>query len=219
MSTDSGIPDLAGMSFILGEEKDFSGGIFGMLNSTFAKKNPKLFYLLYRKTFFHPNAEPNACHLFLSDLEKQKKLLGIATMNIDFLHQKAGSKSVHEYWGNMRMNHCSLCNKSFDWDIAQQNDIPLCDLCGHVILPDFVLRNLGTYQDNIRDGSNILSKADLMIIAGTKNSWRNFPESTPKVIVNLELPEINESNSLFIQENIAKVFTDVKKVLIHTPIV
>ncbi len=203
------------MSLVLGEEKGFNGGIFRMLNSTFAKKNPELFYRLYRKTFFHPDAEPNACHLFLADLEKQEKLLGIATMNIDCLHQKAGNKKVHEYWGNMRLNHCSHCNKSFDWDIAQENNIPMCDVCGHLILPDFVLRNLGTYPDNIRNGSKIISEADLLIIAGTKNSWRSFPESIPKVIVNLELPQINDSNSIYIQENIAKVFADVKKVLHH----
>lgn len=210
ISTDSGIPDLAAISDILQKEEGYSSGIFGMLNRTFATNNPELFYQLYRKTFFHPHAHPNACHYFLANLEQEGKIKGIVTMNIDYLHQKAGSKIVHEFWGNMRINRCTVCEQEYDWGMAQNYNIPICHKCGGVIIPDFVFRNLGTYPENISNGNKILNQADLIIIAGTKQTWRSASIDVPKVIINMQHPDTSNKNTFYIQGNIASVFTDLQ---------
>lgn len=44
-----------------------------------------------------PAATPNACHLALAKLEKEKKLKAVITQNIDGLHQKAGSKTYSSF--------------------------------------------------------------------------------------------------------------------------
>ncbi|MGX7245809.1 SIR2 family NAD-dependent protein deacylase [Enterococcus quebecensis] len=211
ISTDSGIPDLAGISTILNAEPNFDGGVFGMLNPTFAINNPALFYDLYRKTFFHPDAKPNPCHTFLSELESQKKILGIATMNIDCLHQTSGSKNVYEYWGNVQLNHCTNCKRQYDWTIIKENKVPICETCGSVVIPDFVLRSLATYSTNVQQGTTLLHQADLILIAGTKQSRGSLPSQTSKVIINLEKPYSLDENTLFIQGNTSKVFSDVSK--------
>ncbi len=208
ISTDSGIPDLDGMRAVL---KEYASeiGIFDLLNKSFVEQNPKLFYELYRKTFFQPESIPNACHRLLAMLEKQNKLLGVATMNIDYLHQKAGSKTVYEYWGNIRLNKCSQCNQVYDWDIIIDNEIPVCTECGGLIIPDFILRGLGTYPENIKQGSNIIQQADLILIAGVRNNYRNFPKETPKVIVNRENMDLSDRNTFFIRKNIETVFNEL----------
>lgn len=210
ISTDSGIPDLAEISNILQKETGYSGGVFGMLNRNFAMNYPELFYRLYRKTFFHPHARPNVCHNFLASLEQKGKLKGIATMNIDCLHQKAGSKTVYEFWGNMRRNRCALCEQEYDWDMAQNQDIPVCPICGGIILPDFVFRNLSTYPEQTSSGNKMLSQADLIIIAGTRQNWRSASIDVPQVIVNLQQPDTINKNTFYIQGNISSVFADLQ---------
>ena len=41
-------------------------------------------------------AEPNAAHQKLAQLEEAGRLTAVITQNIDGLHQKAGSKKVYE---------------------------------------------------------------------------------------------------------------------------
>lgn len=211
ISTDSGIPDLSGIDQILSEDSHFHGNVFSLLNSQFATRNPKEFYRLYRKTFFHPEARPNVAHQFLEFLESINKLDGIATMNIDWLHQMAGNKTVYEYWGDMRKNHCIGCQKSYDWMIVRGNSVPHCPDCGQLILPDFVLRNLGTYRDEVFGGQRLIENADLLIIVGTKRSSRSFPSNVPKIIVNEEVSTSQRNGILWIGKNARVVFSRISE--------
>lgn len=198
ISTDSGIPDLSGTDQILSQDDNFDGNVFTLLNSKFAVRNPKEFYRLYRKTFFQPSARPNIAHHFLKHLEEIGKLGGIATMNIDWLHQMSGSKTVYEYWGDMRMNHCIGCHHSYDWNVVRDQPVPYCPICGQLILPDFVLRGLGTYANEILGGRKLIDNADLLIIIGTKRQPDSFPERTPKIVVNAEASTGQEQNTLWL---------------------
>ncbi|MBB2954941.1 NAD-dependent SIR2 family protein deacetylase [Bifidobacterium commune] len=66
--------------------------------------------------FLRPRVRPDAAHRFLARLEREGRLDGVATMNIDRLRQQAGSRHVCEYWGDMRLNHCAACGRACDWD-------------------------------------------------------------------------------------------------------
>ena len=46
------------------------------------------------------DAQPNAAHRKLAELEAAGKLRAVITQNIDGLHQKAGSRNVLELHGN-----------------------------------------------------------------------------------------------------------------------
>ena len=50
--------------------------------------------------------QPTFTHRFLSSLEKENRLSGIVTQNIDGLHQKAGSVQVTELHGSFESGVC-----------------------------------------------------------------------------------------------------------------
>ncbi|MFD1125014.1 NAD-dependent deacetylase [Lentilactobacillus raoultii] len=213
ISTESRIPDLLGISRILGADRHFDGDVFGMLDSRFAESRPEEFYRLYRKTFFQPKAKPNFAHKFLAWLESQGKLAGIVTMNIDYLHQLAGSKTVFEYWGDMRKNHCSYCHRPYDWDIIKEQSVPLCPVCGHVIIPDFVMRNLATYQDEISGGRALLAQADLLLIIGTRRSSNSFTSGIPKIVINDEISDQIQNQTLKIHGKSTVIFKELNCII------
>ena len=149
ISTESGIPDLDGIDQILHKSHKFAGDVFRFLDPTEAIADPHTFYQLYRQTFCQPKARPNKAHEALVKLEQAKKLLGVVTMNVDYLHQKAGTRNLAEYWGDVRRNHCTICHRPCDWQKTSTSAVPTCPNCGGLILPDFVLRHLATYPDEI----------------------------------------------------------------------
>ena len=55
------------------------------------------------------NASPNPAHIALAELEKKGLLKAIITQNIDTLHQKAGSHTVHEVHGSLDTLSCLQC--------------------------------------------------------------------------------------------------------------
>lgn len=59
------------------------------------------------------DAQPNAAHLKLAELEQAGRLSAVITQNIDGLHQKAGSRTVLELHGSIWRNHCMRCGKFY----------------------------------------------------------------------------------------------------------
>ncbi|WP_240366828.1 SIR2 family NAD-dependent protein deacylase [Bombilactobacillus bombi] len=217
-STDSGIPDLDEINRILKNDGLFSYvhfhmGVFGLLNPNFAINNSLEFYRLYRKTFFKPFAQPNSTHKFLYTLEKSGILKSLITMNIDTLHQKAGSKNVIEYWGNMRLNRCSKCNRKYDWNLQayERNQIPLCTYCGSIIIPEFVLRNLSSYRSAVKKGEQEIKSADVLIIIGTKRDASSFKTNGTKFVINNTDSQISNENIISINGNSNSVFKIFEK--------
>jgi len=85
-------------------------------------------------------AEPNAGHRALVDLEHQGRLTGLATQNIDGLHQKAGSspKLVHELHGTVWFVDCLQCERRIPMaDVLPRleagDDDPACEVCGGIL--------------------------------------------------------------------------------------
>jgi NAD-dependent deacetylase len=79
------------------------------------RRNPQAFYdwvrPLSQKT---TNAQPNAAHHALVDLERRGKLQAVITQNIDMLHTRAGTKQIFELHGHMREATCIHCFAVFD---------------------------------------------------------------------------------------------------------
>jgi NAD-dependent deacetylase len=167
-STPSGIPDFRSTDSGLWE-----------------KHNPMLVasiwaFRLSPKTFFdwiRPladtllNAQPNAAHLALAELEEMGYLKTIITQNIDNLHQQAGSRRVLEIHGHMREATCVRCYKEVVIDpavehVIRDGKVPQCE-CGGVLKPNVVLfgeelpiRVLNRAMDEAR-------RCDLILVAGS----------------------------------------------------
>lgn len=165
VSTESGIPDFRSVDGLYHQRYAFPPEV--MLSHSFYEEHPKEFFQFYREKLLHLNAEPNAAHKKLAELERAGKLSAVVTQNIDGLHQKAGSRNVFELHGSVLRNHCTRCGKSYGAEFMQKSTgIPTCT-CGGVIKPDVVLYEEGLDQEVLRGAVDAIRKADMLIIGGT----------------------------------------------------
>src|SRR4051812_45016534 len=61
-------------------------------------------------------AEPNAAHHALAELERRGVVDAVVTQNIDCLHERAGSRDVVEVHGSIRTASCPACGRSHTLD-------------------------------------------------------------------------------------------------------
>ncbi len=168
VSTESGIPDFRSTDGLYNQQYDYPPET--ILSYSFYCARPEEFYRFYRDKMLCTNAEPNAAHLKLAQLEQQGKLRAVITQNIDGLHQKAGSKNVLELHGSTYRNHCRKCGKFYGVETVQESrGVPYCD-CGGIIKPDVVLYEEGLDEDTISAAVSAIRAADVLIIGGTSLS-------------------------------------------------
>ena len=165
VSTESKIPDFRSVDGLYKQNYDYPPET--ILSHSFYIRNPEEFYRFYRDKMLFPDAEPNAAHIALANLEKQGKLKAVITQNIDGLHQKAGSKEVLELHGSVLRNHCTHCHKFYSLeDILAMDGVPHCE-CGGIIKPDVVLYEEGLDMPLMERAISYIRDADLLIIGGT----------------------------------------------------
>ncbi|MBQ9278999.1 MAG: NAD-dependent protein deacylase [Lachnospiraceae bacterium] len=166
VSTESGIPDFRSTDGLYNQKYKYPPET--MVSHTFYVQRTEEFFEFYKDKMLFPDAEPNAAHKKLAELEKEGKLKAIVTQNIDGLHQKAGSKEVLELHGSVHRNYCTKCHKFFDLDYVIKSDgVPKCDDCGGIIKPDVVLYEEGLDSSIIARTIDHISHADMLIIGGT----------------------------------------------------
>ena len=165
VSTESGIPDFRSTDGLYHQKYDWPPET--ILSRTFFDRMPEEFYRFYRDKMLPLEAEPNAAHWKLAELEQAGKLTAVVTQNIDGLHTKAGSKQVYELHGSIWRNHCMRCGKSYDPAyIRDSKGIPLC-ACGGKIKPDVVLYEEGLDDEVVSGAVHAIRSADMLIVAGT----------------------------------------------------
>lgn len=166
VSTESGIPDFRSVDGLYHQKYDFPPET--ILSHTFFVRNTKEFYRFYRDKMLCLDAEPNAAHKKLAELEQKGKLKAVVTQNIDGLHQKAGSRRVLELHGSVHRNYCQSCHKTYDaqYMLHAPGEVPRCE-CGGIIKPDVVLYEESLDQQTLRDSIYYISHADVLIIGGT----------------------------------------------------
>ena len=148
VSTESGIPDF--------RSRD---GLYHRMDKRFAKYQPEyllsyeclrnapdVFFDFYRAKLDPRAVQPNAAHRVLAKWEREGRLIGVITQNIDGLHQKAGSVNVQEIHGTTWRNHCVQCNTAYGVDfIFESTGKPRCPKCGGMVRPDVTLYVLHLY--------------------------------------------------------------------------
>ncbi len=166
VSTESGIPDFRSVDGLYNQEYDYPPET--ILSHTFYLRNRPEFYRFYKNKMLCLNAEPNAAHKKLAELEEAGKLKAVITQNIDGLHQAAGSREVLELHGSVHRNFCQKCGKMFDAEyVLNSKDCPVCDECGGDVKPDVVLYEEGLDQHTMQKSVYYISHADMLIIGGT----------------------------------------------------
>ena len=165
VSTESWIPDFRSVDGLYHQKYAYPPET--ILSHTFYEKHPEEFFRFYRDKLLKLDAEPNAAHKKLAELERAGKLTAVVTQNIDGLHQKAGSRTVYELHGSVLRNYCEKCGKFYDAEFMLHSEgVPRCT-CGGRIKPDVVLYEEGLDMDTVRGAVNAISEADMLIVGGT----------------------------------------------------
>lgn len=214
VSTESDIKDFRSKDGLYNMKYDYPPE--EILSHTFFKNKPDEFYRFYKDKMNCLEALPNVCHNYLYELEKKDKLLGIITQNIDGLHTKAGNKNVIELHGSIYRNYCSKCHKSYPVDkVFSGSDIPKCD-CGGVIKPDVVLYEEPLNQDDMYNAIYALSKADLLIVAGTSltvypaSGLLKYYQGDNIVLINYDETNYDHLATLVFHNKIGEIFSKLK---------
>lgn len=211
VSTESGIPDFRSVDGLYNQQWDYPPET--ILSHSFFMKKTEEFYRFYRAKMLCPNAEPNAAHLKLAQLEREGKLTAVVTQNIDGLHQAAGSKNVYELHGSVLRNYCMKCGKFHSVEfIMNSTGVPTCE-CGGVVKPDVVLYEEGLDDSVVNGAVNAIAEADTLIIAGT--SLNVYPAAglvryfrgNNLVIINMSPTGMDSSADLLICGRIGEVLS------------
>lgn len=176
MSTESGIPDFRGPNGIWTKNPDAERQAYQSYYKF--QQDPKAYWIermtgaSWLKDLI--NARPNPGHLALAQLEKMSILKCIVTQNIDNLHQKAGSKKVLDYHGNISLLRCYSCDSRFDPAeyeldrlLAQDRLPPYCRKCNGVLKSDVVHFNEAIPADVAEKSREEVANCDVMLICGT----------------------------------------------------
>ena len=214
VSTESGIPDFRSVDGLYNQKYDYPPET--ILSHTFFMRKPEEFYRFYREKMLITDAEPNAAHKKLAELEAAGKLKAVVTQNIDGLHQKAGSKAVYELHGSVLRNYCMRCGKFYSAeDLMKNSGVPHCS-CGGTIKPDVVLYEEGLNEDTVQKAIRAISNADLLIIGGTSlvvypaTGLINYFRGKHLVLVNKSATDRDSEADLLLPASIGEVFGQLK---------
>ena len=213
VSTESGRPDFRSVDGLYNQKYDVPPET--ILSDVYFYTHTEDFFRFYREKMLFPDAQPNAAHKKLFELEQADRLRGIVTQNIDGLHRKAGNKRVYELHGTVYENTCLECGKKYDLDyMLNTTGVPRC-ACGGVIKPDVVLYGESLDQNTIIGACREISQADCLIVAGTSltvqpaASFIEYFSGRDLVVINKSGTSADRSATLVIREPVGQVLGEI----------
>ena len=215
VSTESGIPDFRSVDGLYHQQYEYPPET--ILSHSFYVQNPKEFYRFYKNKMICLDAEPNAAHRKLAELEQAGKLKAVITQNIDGLHQQAGSRVVLELHGSVHRNYCQKCHRLYDAKyILDSGAIPVCEDCGGVIKPDVVLYEESLDMDVMGAAISYIRQADILIVGGTSLAVYpaagliDYYNGDKLVLINRDATPMDRRANLLIQGNIGQVLGGIE---------
>ncbi|NBU94603.1 MAG: NAD-dependent deacetylase [Actinobacteria bacterium] len=172
ISTDSGIPDFRGPNGVWTKNPaaEKASDISYYLN------DPEVRRAAWQSRLNNPawHAEPNHGHLAIAALERDGRLHGLVTQNIDGLHQRAGNDPdrVIEVHGTIWFSRCWDCGDRCDMAdtlerVRAGDPDPSCDLCGGILKSDTISFGQALVPEVIDRALRVSSEADLMLAVGS----------------------------------------------------
>ena len=211
VSTESGIPDFRSVDGLYRQKFEYPPE--QIISHSFYERNPEYFFRFYREKMLPLGFEPNITHKVLARWEAEGKLSAVVTQNIDGLHQTAGSQRVYELHGSVLRNYCTRCRKFYPAEFVKNCDgIPKCD-CGGIVKPDVVLYEEQLDGDTIERSVMAISRADLLIVAGTSLTVYpaaglvNYYRGNRLVLINRDETPYDHQADLVFHESLGDVFS------------
>lgn len=213
VSTESGIPDFRSVDGLYNQQYKYAPEV--MVSHSFYDSHTEEFFDFYKNKMIALEAQPNAAHKRLAELEQEGKLKAVITQNIDGLHYAAGSKEVMELHGSVHRNYCERCGKFYPVEyIAESEGVPKCE-CGGRVKPDVVLYEEGLNYDTMQKAIQYIREADVLIIGGTSlvvypaAGFIDYFNGSHLVIINMDETSKEINADLVINEKIGEVFAQV----------
>lgn len=183
-------------------------------------RNPELvnqFYNERRKQLYE--AEPNAGHLLLAELDKYFDVR-IITQNIDDLHERAGSHHVLHLHGELKKVRSSrnpdLIQDLNGWELKYGTR---CE-DGSLQRPHVVF--FGEAVPNIEPATEIVQQADIFVIIGTSlavypaaSLLHYAPKDIPVFVIDPQIPQQARSMGInTIEKGASEGMAELKKILL-----
>lgn len=132
------------------------------------------------------DAEPNAGHLALLELERRGKLDTLITQNVDGLHHKAGHDPalIVEVHGNVREVVCLSCGDRGPMEVALERvrageEDPRCDACGGILKSATISFGQSLVPEDLDRAERAARRCDLMLAVGTSLTVTPICEVVP----------------------------------------
>jgi NAD-dependent deacetylase len=170
ISTESGIPDFRSPTGIWAQ---YDPTEYATLDA-FVADPAKVWEFYGMRLASLGEAEPNAGHRALAELEERGWIDAVITQNVDGLHLRAGSRNVVEVHGSIRTASCTVCGTTVPAAQALTGlPVPPCLDCGHVLKPDVVLFGELLPRAAIERATRLAGEARLLLVVGS--SLEVFP--------------------------------------------
>lgn len=192
------------------------------------RTDPEKFFVWFRPLAGQIfNAQPNAAHIALAELEKAGYVRTIVTQNIDALHQKAGSRHVVEMHGTMLTLSCTQCFSQVESGryisaFVEKGEIPHCS-CGGVLKPDVILFGEQLPQKAWFKAQANSRQCDLMLVAGSSLEvlpvaglpMQAIDRGAHLIIVNNAPTYLNVRADVVLTEDVAEVIPAIAEQVLH----
>jgi NAD-dependent deacetylase len=225
VSTPSGIPDFRSEGTGLWS-RDEPMEVASL--STF-RTHPERFFQWFRPLAGQIfNAQPNAAHRALAEMEQAGISLTIITQNIDMLHQKAGSKKVIEMHGTLQTLSCTSCYRKYDSKVFVEifiadGSIPHCTACGGTLKPDVILFGEQLPQSALFEAQSAARACDLMVVAGSSLEvlpvaglpMQAVDRGAHLIVINNSPTYINVRADVVIMDDVASIIPEIAKRALH----
>ena len=172
ISTDSGIPDFRGPQGVW--TKNPGAEKMATLQHYVADPEVRKRAWKSRLDTFARQAEPNAGHRALVDLEHRGNLHTLITQNVDGLHQAAGSapEKIVEIHGTIREVTCLDCGERAPMEralarVRAGEEDPACRSCGGILKSATISFGQALVQDDLRRAELAARGCDLLLAVGS----------------------------------------------------
>lgn len=112
-------------------------------------------------------AAPNPGHTALARLAERVPHLTLVTQNVDNLHQRAGSRDVIEFHGNIFADRCF--EEGTLHTVEHTEEIPLCPDCGAYLRPGVVWFGEAIPEQALARSSAAAAHCDVFLSVGTSS--------------------------------------------------
>jgi len=167
VSTESGIPDFRSPTGIWSRYDPMEYATIDAF-----RRDPRKVWEFYGlRLRVLAEAEPNAAHLALAELERLGVVKAVVTQNIDLLHERAGSRQVVEVHGSIRTASCPGCGERYPLErvleLLETAGAPECPACGRVLKPDVVFFGELLPAEAIDRATELARSAALLLVVGS----------------------------------------------------